>query len=331
MSDHKASRADLSRYVSGMLKGGERYLARLITLVESDSEAVPDIMRIIFPNLGNAFKIGITGPPGAGKSTVIEKLTREARSNRRGVGIVCVDPTSPFTGGAILGDRIRMDRHYLDEGVYIRSMATRGRLGGIASATSNVAKLLDAFGKDLIFIETVGVGQTETDILGIADLIVVVLVPEAGDSIQAMKAGLLEIADVFLINKADRPGAENLANELMAALHSREDISSLEKPVLTAQAANGVGMVQLYEVLQRQRENMRRSGLFEGRRTEQRRKEFINIVEVMVRNRLLNTIDEDTMLRNFLGKVEQGIAEPYATAGEMLKSRSLIKALHLTE
>ncbi len=331
MSKHDAARVDLSGYVAQMLRGSERYLARLITLVESENEAVPDIMRLIFPNLGNAFKIGITGPPGAGKSTVIEKLTREARSNRRGVGIVCVDPTSPFTGGAILGDRIRMDRHYLDEGVYIRSMATRGRLGGIASATSNVAKLLDAFGKDLIFIETVGVGQTETDILGIADLIVVVLVPEAGDSIQAMKAGLLEIADIFLINKADRPGAENLANELMAALHSREDNSGFEKPVLTAQAAHDVGMVQLYEAIQRQRENMCRNGMFEQRRTQQRRKEFINIVETMVFTKLLRSMGEDTALRDFLGKVEQGISEPYTAAGELLSNDTLTKALQHTE
>ncbi|MDD5647508.1 MAG: methylmalonyl Co-A mutase-associated GTPase MeaB [Dehalococcoidia bacterium] len=330
MSNYNTSRADLSKYVAEMLKGKERYLARLITLVESESEAVPDIMRLVFPNLGRAIKIGITGPPGAGKSTVIEKLTREARGKQREVGIICVDPTSPFTGGAILGDRIRMDRHYLDEGVYIRSMATRGRLGGIADATSNVAKLLDAYGKDLIFIETVGVGQTETDILSIADLIVVVLVPEAGDSIQAMKAGLLEIADIFLINKADRPGADNLANELMAALHSREDNSGFEKPVLTAQAAHDVGMVQLYEAIQRQRENMLRSGIFEGRRTEQRRKEFIKIVETMVRSRLLRSVDEDTALRDFVGNVEQGVSEPYTAAGELLKNGSLIKVFHRT-
>lgn len=327
MSHHRASRADLSRYVAGMLKGSERYLARLITLVESESETVPGIMRIIFPSLGRAVKIGITGPPGAGKSTIVERLTREARDRKRGVGIVCVDPTSPFTGGAILGDRIRMDRHYLDEGVYIRSMATRGRLGGIADATSNVSKLLDAYGKELIFIETVGVGQTETDILSIADLTVVVLVPEAGDSVQAMKAGLLEIADIFVINKADRPGADNLANELMAALHSREDRGGLERPVLTAQAANDVGMAELYMTIEKQLEAMRNSGVFEQRRVEQRRNEFVRIVETMVRSSLLRSVDEDAALRDFVGRVEQGTAEPYTAAGELLENGSLIKAL----
>ncbi|MFA5079511.1 MAG: methylmalonyl Co-A mutase-associated GTPase MeaB [Dehalococcoidia bacterium] len=327
MSHHRTSRTDLSRYVAGMQKGSERYLARLITLVESESESVPGIMRLIFANLGRAVKIGITGPPGAGKSTVIERLTREARDRKRGVGIVCVDPTSPFTGGAILGDRIRMDRHYLDEGVYIRSMATRGRLGGIADATSSVSKLLDAFGKDLIFIETVGVGQTETDILSIADLTVVVLVPEAGDSVQAMKAGLLEIADIFVVNKADRPGADNLANELTAALHSREDKVGLDKPVLTVQAAHDVGMAELYEAIEKQVQSLRSSGIFKRRRVEQRRNEFIRIVETMVRSSLLSSVDEDAALRDFVGRVEQGIAEPYTAAGELLQNGSLIKAL----
>jgi LAO/AO transport system kinase len=323
MSKHDTTRTNLSKSVIEMLLGNERYLARLITLVESENEAIPDIMQLIFHHLGKAFKIGITGPPGAGKSTLVEKLTKVARSNGRKVGIICVDPSSPCTGGAILGDRIRMDQHYLDDGVYIRSMATRGSLGGITNATSNVVKLLDAFGKDLILIETVGVGQTETDILGIADLVIVVLVPEAGDTIQAMKAGILEIADIIVVNKADRPGAENLAAELAASINLREKKDLLEKSVLTAEAANNVGIDQLYMAIQKRHEDLKHSGQFEERRKQQRRKEFLNIVEKKVISELLDSLEHDSKLADYLGKVEGGISEPYSTADEMLRKRLL--------
>src|SRR4030043_2407967 len=205
--------------VEEMLAGNVLSLARLITRVERDGADVPRIMKQIYPKLGKAYCAGITGPPGSGKSTIVDRLTAVMRQDCLSVGIIAADPTSPFTGGAVLGDRIRMQQHYLDEGGFIRSMATRGSHGGLPRATGGVIKLLDAFGKHFIVVETVGVGQTELDIMQNADTVVVALVPEAGDTIQTMKAGLMEIADIFAVNKADRPGADYLVGELMSMLH----------------------------------------------------------------------------------------------------------------
>jgi len=192
--------------VRKMLAGSTQSLARLITMVEREAPEVPQIMSLIYPHLGRAYLVGITGPPGGGKSTLVDRLTAVMRSGDFSVGILAADPTSPFSGGALLGDRIRMQQHYLDKGVFIRSMATRGSRGGLPRAARGVIKLLDAFGKDFVLVETVGVGQTELDIMEATDTTVVVLVPEAGDAIQTLKAGLLEIADIFVVNKADRGG-----------------------------------------------------------------------------------------------------------------------------
>src|SRR3989449_727910 len=211
-----ASAVDL---VERMLAGEQRALAQLMSHVERHSAEVPEMMRRIAPTLGRGYCVGLTGPPGAGKSTITDALTAQARQQGQTVGIIAVDPSSPFSGGAILGDRIRMQQHYLDAGVFIRSMATRGSHGGLSQAAQGVRKLLDAFGKDLIFIETVGVGQTELDIVEAADSTVVLLVPECGDAIQTMKAGIMEIADLFVINKAERDGADRLVHELRMLVH----------------------------------------------------------------------------------------------------------------
>src|SRR5262245_34692501 len=202
------------RLARRMLDGDRLALARLITRVENRTPDVPGIMRAVHARGGRAYVLGMTGPPGAGKSTLVDRLTTLLRSEGNSVGIIAVDPSSPFSGGAVLGDRIRMQTHTLDPDVFIRSMATRGSLGGLAGATGDVIRLLDAFGFAWIIIETVGVGQTELDIIRQADTTVVALVPESGDSIQAMKAGLMEVADVFVVNKADRPGAHALMAEL---------------------------------------------------------------------------------------------------------------------
>lgn len=204
--------------VQDMLNGDSLALSRLISLVEDGSEEIPDIMRIIYSHLGKAHRIGITGPPGVGKSTLVDKLTAVMRSKNLTVAIIAVDPSSPFSGGALLGDRIRMRQHYLDRDVFIRSMSTRGSIGGLPAAINGVLDLVDAAGKSTILIETVGVGQSELEIMNCADTIIVVLSPDAGDSIQVMKAGLLEIADIFVVNKSDQPGADKLVTEIQMML-----------------------------------------------------------------------------------------------------------------
>jgi len=201
-----------------VIAGDPRAIARAISLIEDESTAGADLVRDLYPRTGRTYLIGVTGPPGAGKSTLVDRMTGELRKAGQTVGIVAVDPTSPFSGGAILGDRVRMAAHFGDEGVFIRSMATRGHLGGLARATSDVALVLDAAGKDVVIIETVGVGQDEVDIVRTADVSIVVLVPGTGDEVQALKAGIMEIADIFVVNKSDRDGADRLAQSVAAML-----------------------------------------------------------------------------------------------------------------
>ena len=232
-----------------MIAGAKTSLANLITMVEEESSDVPEIMELVSPNLRKAYRIGITGPTGAGKSTLIDKLTTIIRSKGLSLGIIAVDPSSAITGGAVLGDRIRMQQHYLDDGVFIRSMATRGSYGGLSKAVSATIDLLDASGKDIIIVETTGVGQTEVSITEIADTVVVVLVPGFGDSIQLMKAGLIEIADIIVVNKADHEGAENLAIELADAL--RLSPGKAEPPIIMSQATSNMGIEELYQELEK--------------------------------------------------------------------------------
>lgn len=244
-------RQNITELVTGMLAGAKTPLAHLITLVEEESPDVPKILDLISPHLRKAYRIGITGPTGAGKSILIDKLTAIIRRKGLSAGIIAVDPSSAITGGAVLGDRIRMQQHYLDDGVFIRSMATRGSYGGLSRAVSATVNLLDASGKDIIIVETTGVGQTEVGITEIADTVVVVLVPGFGDSIQLMKAGLIEIADIIVVNKADCEGAENLAIELRDALSLSP--SKAEPPIIMTQATNNVGVEELYQELEKRR------------------------------------------------------------------------------
>ena len=233
-----------------VLAGDPRAIARAISLIEDESPDGAALVRRIFAHTGRAYLVGVTGPPGAGKSTLVDRLTTEFRKADQTVGVVAVDPTSPFSGGAILGDRVRMQAHAGDAGVFIRSMATRGHLGGLARATSEVALVLDAAGKDVVLIETVGVGQDEIDIVRTADVSIVTLVPGAGDEVQALKAGIMEIADIFVVNKADREGADRTVSSIDAVLSLQSfGAGAWRPPIVKTVAANGKGVPELIETI----------------------------------------------------------------------------------
>ncbi len=310
--------------VRRMLAGDRLALARLITRVENRAADVPDIMRAIHERTGRGYVLGITGPPGAGKSTLVDRVTSLLRAERAAVGIIAVDPSSPFTGGAVLGDRIRMQTHTLDPDVFIRSMATRGSLGGLARATGDVIKLMDAFGFPWIIIETVGVGQTELDIVRQADTTVVALVPESGDSIQAMKAGLMEVADVFVVNKADRDGAHALMAELRFSVHlhyasgaAARDVD-WEVPVLAAQAANDVGVDALLEQVRRHRALLEQGGALEKRRQARRRAEMEALLVEEFTAQVTARVQRDPALARTLDAVAAGTLDPYSAVAQIL-------------
>jgi LAO/AO transport system kinase len=321
-------RPEPTSLVERMLAGDRLALARLITHVENRSPAVPTIMAAVHGRAGGAYVVGVTGPPGAGKSTVVDRLTAALRSEGATVGIVAVDPSSPFTGGAVLGDRIRMQAHALDPGVFIRSMATRGSVGGLARATGEVVKLLAAAGHAWVLIETVGVGQTELDIMKLADTTVVVLVPESGDAIQTMKAGLMEAADVFAVNKADRTGAPALMAELRFAAHlhyasgtSAKDVD-WEIPVLSLEAQNNVGVAELLAAVRRHQAALEATGALAARRRARLRAELELLLVEEFRGRLARALERGAV-RAALDRVVAGEQDPYAAAAEILPMISL--------
>jgi LAO/AO transport system kinase len=287
-----------------ILRGDTRALARAATAIENRRPEAVVLMQELFPNTGRAALIGVTGPPGAGKSTLVDQAARHLRAAGRSVGIIAVDPTSPFSGGAILGDRIRMQDHHADAGVFIRSMASRGSLGGLAAATTDIALLLDAAGKDAILIETVGVGQDEVEIARLADVTLVVLVPGMGDDVQSLKAGIMEIADVFVINKADRPGADVLERELHASLSLSED--GKRPPIVRTVAPEGQGIPELMRAVEEVPRKDRRAELWRLRLGE------------MLRERLLERLPPDE-LQSAAEDVAARRRDPYSIVNDWLK------------
>jgi len=266
-------RQSVEELAAGVLAGSEPALARLISLVENQPAAMAKVLPLIQPHLGRAHCIGFTGPPGAGKSSLVNHVIRLIREEGRRVGVIAVDPSSPFSGGALLGDRIRMQGHYLDPGVFIRSMASREHGGGLSRATNDVVKLMDCFGLDYILVETVGVGQIELDIMHTTDTVVVVLVPEGGDGVQMMKAGLMEIGDIFVVNKSDRPGAGEIALQMQVVLQLNPRYAHNMPPILQTRSIDGSGAAELVQAIEQHRLGLNGT-LLEARRKERRRVEF---------------------------------------------------------
>ena len=302
--------------VEQLRAGNPRALARAITAVENRTPESAALLKALFPHTGRARVIGLTGSPGAGKSTLVDQLAREYRKQGKTVGIIAVDPTSPYTGGAILGDRIRMGSHYADPGIYIRSMATRGSLGGLARTTADVTSVLDASGRDVILIETVGVGQDEIDIVRLAEVTVVILVPGMGDDVQTIKAGIMEIADVFAINKSDREGAERVEREIraMQSLSVRKD--EWVPPVVKTIANDGTGVPELAAAIGQYQEFLAKSEVGQQKRLQNWRERLIE----MLRDTLLERVmkEQDGRLEEYAQEIAEHKRDPYTLIEEIV-------------
>jgi LAO/AO transport system kinase len=304
--------------VTRILGGDKRAVARAITYIENDDPDKGQILRDLHPHTGKAYLVGLTGSPGAGKSSLTDRVIAYLRKELDlKIGIIAVDPTSPFTGGAILGDRVRMGSHALDPGVFIRSMGTRGSLGGLARATQEAIRVLDAWGCDVILIETVGVGQSELDIMNVADTTVVVLNPSAGDHIQTMKAGIMEIADLFAINKADLPGTDKTEKEVMYMLDLLGHIP-WRPPVVRTISRENKGIPELWQAIQDHKAYLQDSGIWEQRRHKRRQDEIVTMIEGTMARKLKDLIASDADWKSKLVEVEAGTIDPFSLADEML-------------
>ncbi|PYY15408.1 MAG: methylmalonyl Co-A mutase-associated GTPase MeaB, partial [Acidobacteria bacterium] len=304
-------RTSIITFVERVRSGDVRALARAITAIENDSAQASQLMKALFPHSGKATVIGLTGSPGAGKSTLVDQLAREYRKQEKTIGIIAVDPTSPYTGGAILGDRIRMQAHHADTGIYIRSMATRGFLGGLAPATADVATLLDAAGKEIVFVETVGVGQDEIDIVRLADVTVVILVPGMGDDIQTIKAGIMEIADIFVINKSDREGAERVEREIraMQTLAIRRD--DWTPPIVKTVASDGTGVPELVKAIASYRQYLKGKDLLLRKKVSNWRERLVEMLRKALLDRMIREQLDPEHLTQYAREIAEHQRDPY--------------------
>jgi GTPase len=313
-----AEAAEGASLAERLLDGDKRALARAITLIESDDPAGWELVREVYPRTGRARIVGFTGPPGVGKSTIIGALTKLLREADRDIGVLSIDPSSPFTRGALLGDRIRLSEHFLDPGVFIRSMASRGALGGLSEHALQAALVMDAAGKDDVLLETVGVGQGEIDIVDHADTIVLALMPGSGDSIQALKAGVMEIPDLILVNKADHPMTDTMVREIRSVL-SLADHDGWQVPILRTEAAKGDGIEELASKIDEHRAYIEQEGTLEQRRARNLRNEVLGIASARMRRRLSEAIADDPEVGELLDRVVKRELDPATAAGELME------------
>jgi LAO/AO transport system kinase len=307
---------DISSWIESLRSGDVRTLARAISVVENRAPGWSDLLKALFPHSGRARVIGLTGAPGAGKSTLVDQLARSYRKQEQSVGIIAVDPTSPYTGGAILGDRIRMQEHFADTGIYIRSMATRGSLGGLARTTADVTTVLDASGRDVILIETVGVGQDEVDIVRLADITVVILVPGMGDDVQTIKAGIMEIADIFVINKSDRDGAERVEREIRAlqSLALRHD--GWTPPIVKTVASDGTGVSDLAAAIADYEEYLQKENLALKKSVENWQERLVEMLRDVMFEKARAQLGDGTLTR-LAAEVAEHKRDPYTLVEEI--------------
>ena len=308
---------------AGVRAGDKRALARAITLVENREPLAYDVVREIYPHTGRSYAIGVTGPPGVGKSSLISALVRHVRGQEQSVGVISVDPSSPFSKGALLGDRIRLSDHFLDPGVFIRSMGSRGHLGGLAEATLQALLVLDAAGKELVFLETVGAGQSEVEVIGIADTVVLVLMPGSGDSVQALKAGIMEIPDVIAINKMDHPAAKTMVNEVRSILTLDRE-RSWKPPIVLTDATRGENVPELWAKVEAHRAHLEKEGQLEERRRKNLAGEVFAVASGRAKAHLEQAVAEDPELRRLLDEVQRRELDPLTAVREIME-----KVFHL--